>query len=174
MDRIGHLLFDARNYQINNFNDIRIKISIATWYMSEKTKLYFVKNTVFHTEPEKCSPELGHSCIVMVNNAGTWGSGVIFNHKKGLVLTCSHVVKGADKGTETSLETLFKYCPTLSVSVRMNGGVVYEATVVYAVPRDAIFDLALLHMHDFSSDASDPAPALQFTEGAAICCVSAN
>jgi len=36
--------------------------------------------------------------VVLVQNQGTWGSGLIIHQEMGLVITCSHVVNSAKTG----------------------------------------------------------------------------
>ncbi|KAK3580922.1 hypothetical protein CHS0354_008212 [Potamilus streckersoni] len=75
-------------------------------------------------------PIINHVPLVSVGN--TWGSGVILNAGPGLVLTCSHVLKGSN----VEKVKLYLHCSQTPVDV----------DIVHQVPLSSHFDLGLLSM----------------------------
>lgn len=74
------------------------------------------------------------NAVVLVKVGGTWGSGYILDWAAGLVITCSHVVKGA---SETKI---------LSVRLDHPKQQWYKADIIYNTPDGKVFDIALLKL----------------------------
>ncbi|KAL5006827.1 hypothetical protein ScPMuIL_015633 [Solemya velum] len=72
-------------------------------------------------------------CVPLVSVGNKWGSGVVVDRQLGLVLTCSHVIRGSEKSPVELYSVNQSKHPVSTV-----------ATVLYKTPSGGQFDLAVL------------------------------
>ena len=90
--------------------------------------------------------------VVRVQCGKTWGSGIILDADKGLVVTCSHVIGGREEITDTrSIEYHKKSTRQDKAWCLLPNGISRSAEVLYATSKDFPLDLALLRIQPHPS-----------------------
>lgn len=83
-------------------------------------------------------------CIALIQLASSWGSGVIINKKKRLILTCAHVVKENTASFPRRIQVTFKNVRSAEVVYKP-----YFANVLYISDFETtMFDVAVLQVEE--------------------------
>ncbi|KAG2462481.1 TYSD1 protease, partial [Polypterus senegalus] len=108
-----------------------------------------VKNTNLKVPIPQTAP-----MVVLVESGSCWGSGVLMNSQ--LILTCRHVVNGAE-----------------SVKVKIGGtsGCFHSriGKVVFSTKEESPYDVAVLLLNESLLDATEPTLASTFVPGKSLC-----
>ena len=180
---LGYLLQNLRKLVITKFRVIPQNLQVLLSVLNLKTMLQCTDEVekeiqarnsfVMHSHQGNLSAcnilETAFASVVMVHCGTTWGSGIVIDADEGLLVTCSHVIRGHEASVMmTDNKSSTRYFSRMTqdrVFCVLPNGLSRMAQVLYATSEGFPLDFALLKIQPHSSLRSlKPRLGADFTE----------